>query len=164
MTIQCKFSKWKYNYFREYIRPSSLKICTKGRHNPIIERSIHTMKQGARCTAYYVPYKRYTRLVTISLVELMIHSRNYFTQKGRISKRLGSNTILLGIPNTGFNMMIFFEILRYGIHRDNKNIKDNNHTKYCLKGIKLIRRKLVYVSIHRQRDSQQILGRINHRG
>ena len=38
----------------------------------------------------------------------IIHSRNYFTQKGIISKRLGSNTILLVNPNPDFNMKITF--------------------------------------------------------
>ena len=33
--------------------------------------------------------------------------KNLFLQKGRISKRLGTNTILLGNPNTDINMKLF---------------------------------------------------------
>ena len=42
-----------------------------------------------------MPYKRYTRLTTRSLLECIVHSRNSFPKKFIISKRLGANTILL---------------------------------------------------------------------
>ena len=50
-------------------RPVSLNICEKGRHVPIIKRSIKSTKKGSRCTTHYVPYKRYTNLMTRLLVE-----------------------------------------------------------------------------------------------
>ena len=40
----------------------------------------------------------------ISLVARIIHSRNHFTQKGGIGKRIRENKILLGKPNPYFNM------------------------------------------------------------
>ena len=47
--------------------------------------------------------------MTRSLVAFIINYRNYFPQKGIIRKRLGENTILLGNPNSDFNMKrIFF--------------------------------------------------------
>ena len=47
--------------------------------------------------------------MTISLVECIIHSRNYFSQKESNRKRLGANTILLENPNPDFNMKIFLD-------------------------------------------------------
>ena len=48
-------------------------------------------------------------LTTRFLVECIIHPRNSFSQKIIIRKRLGPNMILLGNPNTDFNMKrIFF--------------------------------------------------------
>ena len=56
-----------------------------------------------------MPYKRYTKFMTRSLVEFIIHSRRSFPKKGSSSKRLGSNMILLGDPSPDFNMKnIFF--------------------------------------------------------
>ena len=46
--------------------------------------------------------------MTRSLLECIFHSRNSFPQRGSISKRLGSNTILLGNPGPDFNMKIIF--------------------------------------------------------
>ena len=46
--------------------------------------------------------------MTRSLVECIIHSSKLFPQKGIISKRIVSNTILLGKPSNGFNMKFFF--------------------------------------------------------
>ena len=39
---------------------------------------------------------------------MIIHSRNSFSHKGRISKRLGSSTVLLWKPSTDFKMKVIF--------------------------------------------------------
>ena len=88
--------------------PENLKIYAKGGHIPIIDRSVQTTNKGECCTKHYVTYNRNTKLVTRSLVEYIIHSRNSFPLKGSIRKRLGSNTILLGNPSPNFNMKIIF--------------------------------------------------------
>ena len=51
-----------------------------------------------------MPYKKYMKLITRSLVEFIINSRNSFPKKGGISKRQGTNTILLVNPSPDFNM------------------------------------------------------------
>ena len=99
-------NEFNLNYLRDHIRPTRLNICAKGQYNLIIEGSIKTIRQGAHCTTHSVPYKRYTKVMKRSLVECIVHSK--FTQKGSTSKRLGSNTILLGKPSTDFNINIFF--------------------------------------------------------
>ena len=102
------YNKFNLNFLREHIRSASLKIFPKLRHIPIIERYIQTIKQGDLCTTQYFTYKRYTKIMKRLVVECIIHSRNSFTQKGSISKRLVSNTILLGKPIPRFNMKIIF--------------------------------------------------------
>ena len=44
----------------------------------------------------------------ISLVEFIIYSRNSFPHKGSISKRLGTNTIILGNTSPDLNMKKHF--------------------------------------------------------
>ena len=109
------------NHLREHIRPASLNICAQGSHIPIIKRSIQTIKQGARYTTHYVRYKRYTNPMTISLVECIIHSRNYFPQKGIIRKRLRENKILLEKPNPDFNMNRIFFVYYAMVYTGTKN-------------------------------------------
>ena len=67
-------NEFNLNDLRDNIRSASLKSCAKGRHVPIIERSIKSIKKGLRYTTHSVPYKRYTNLMTRLLVECIIHS------------------------------------------------------------------------------------------
>ena len=101
-------NKFNINAWKEHIRPENLNICAKWQHIPIIDRYIQNIKKVARCTIKSVPYKKCTRIMTISLEDCIIHSRNYFPQKVSISKRLGTNTILLGHLNPDLNMNIIF--------------------------------------------------------
>ena len=102
-----EYKEFTINDLRDHTRPASLNICEKGLKIAIIERSIQTINQGSCCTTHYVPYKRYTILMNISLVECIIHSSNYFLQKCSIRKRLGAQNKLLGKPNPDFNMKFF---------------------------------------------------------
>ena len=98
--------KFSINSLRQHIRQESLIICEKRKQITIIEISIQTTKQGAHCITPSVPYKRYTVLITSSLLECIIHSRNCFLHKCSIINRLGDNKILLGKLSYDFNMRI----------------------------------------------------------
>ena len=101
-------NEFNLNALRENIRLESSKICAKGRHITIIDRSIQFIKKGARLTTYSFTYNRYAKLITGLLVECNINSKNSLPPKGSISKGLGSNMILLGKPSTDFNINIIF--------------------------------------------------------
>ena len=101
-----RYNKFNLNSLIDHTRPASLNICEKLLYIPIIKNSIQTTNQVTRCTTNYVPYKRYTNIMIRLLVELIIHSRKSFPQKGNISNRLGSNTIFLGNPSPDFNREI----------------------------------------------------------
>ena len=73
-------NEFNINYLGENTRPSNLNIYAQGINIPTIKKSIQTINQGARCTTNSVPYKKYTRLMTISLVEFIINSRRSFPQ------------------------------------------------------------------------------------
>ena len=94
------------NSLQEHISPSSLNICTQGLHITIIKQSIQTIKQGARCTIKYIQCKKYTKLMKIPFVSCIILSKNTFSRKGSISKRLGGNKTLSGNPKPYINKKI----------------------------------------------------------
>ena len=97
-------NKFNLNYLINHMSTARLNICSKGQYIPIVERSIQTIKQGARCTTHSVPYKRYMKLIIRSLLECITHSRNSFPHKGSISKKLGPSIMLLGKTSPYFNM------------------------------------------------------------
>ena len=145
-------NEFNINDLREHIRPESLNIYAQVQHIPIIEKFIQTTKQGVRCTTHYMIYKIYTRLITRSLVECIIHSENIFIEIQH-QKKLVANKILLGNKSPGFNMQIFF-ILRHGIYRDKKQHEAQKHTYNRIKRINQILRTFLHVAIHLKRDPQ----------
>ena len=126
INVYHRYNKFKINSIRDQIRPASLNICAKLQHITIMEISIKTINQVGRCTIHSVTYNMYTRLMTRSLLEYIIHSRNSFPQKGSIRKILGGDIILLGNPNTDSNMNIFW-IPCHDIHKYNKCHETQNH-------------------------------------
>ena len=74
-------NKFNLNALIEHIRPAGLNICAKGENIPIIKSSIQTSNQGAQCATHSVPYKRCMNIMTSSLVEFIIYSRNSFPQR-----------------------------------------------------------------------------------
>ena len=80
-----------------------------------------------------MPYKSYTKLMTRSLVALIIHFRNLFLQKGSIIKRVGKNTILLINPNPDFNM----KIIIFGYYAIIYTVANNNMSRRNIHGIEL---------------------------
>ena len=61
-------NKFNQNALRDHIMTESLNIYEKGLHIPIIKRSLQNTKQIARFTTHSMPYKSYTKIMTISLV------------------------------------------------------------------------------------------------
>ena len=57
-------NEFDINDLGEHIRIKSLNIYARRSQIPIIERSVQTTKQGARCTTHSVPYKRYIKPMT----------------------------------------------------------------------------------------------------
>ena len=71
ITITDVFGDNKFNQdaYREMLLPTTLHICAKGEHVPIIERSIRTVKERARLVYQGTPYVKTTKLMAISLME-----------------------------------------------------------------------------------------------
>ena len=101
-------NEFNINALLDHIRGAILNICAKGQKNHIIDKSIQTTKKGEHYITHSLSYKMYTILMTISLMVIIIQPGNYFTRKCIIIKRLGANKIIIGNPNTNFNIKICF--------------------------------------------------------
>ena len=75
-----------------------LHICAAGEHVGPIERSIQNIKERARCMTHAVPYKRYTKLMTRSMIQGVVHWLNCFPSKNGVSDTVSSSTLVEGVP------------------------------------------------------------------
>ena len=78
-------------------------ICEKGAHIGGIERSIRVIKERALCMCHSVPYKKYPKLMTISLIGSVIYWLNHFPSKNGVSQTLSPANIVIGRPKPSFN-------------------------------------------------------------
>lgn len=83
---------------------ADLHLCAKGEHVPIIERSIRTVKERCRCGCHSLPYRRYTKLMTISLVEGMTTWLNAFAMPSGISSTMSPAAIVTGKNSPDMNL------------------------------------------------------------
>jgi hypothetical protein len=90
---------------REDIRPTNLNVANADDHVPEIERSIQTVKERTRCLANSLPYKRYPKLLSRSMVENAIKGLNDFPAKDGISTTISPKTIVTGAPAPDYNDM-----------------------------------------------------------
>ena len=64
-----------------------------------------TIKEQIRCGWHSIPYKKFTKLMTRSLVKDMITCLNMFPYKNGISSNLSPAAIILGSPNPDYNKL-----------------------------------------------------------
>jgi len=79
--------------------PSSFHICAKNEHIPVIERSIRTVKERARCTCHSIPYMCYPKIMTIALMEQIEYWLNSFPSTDSLVDSVGPANIVEGRPN-----------------------------------------------------------------
>ena len=97
-------NEFDMNDLRETIRPGILLICANEEHVHKIERSIRTIKERCRGTCHSVPYKRYTRLMTKSLVEGIVGLLNDFPSKDGVSQTMSPSMIVTGAQMPDYNI------------------------------------------------------------
>ncbi len=83
-------------YLRDSIHPIPITNCARGEHVGIIERSIRTVKERARCYCHTLPYTRFTKIMVTSLLEHVIYWLNSFPSTNGVSQNLSPGTIVLG--------------------------------------------------------------------
>lgn len=94
---------------REHLRPATLHIHGKNKHVGVIERSIRSVKDRCRSVCHSLPFRRYTKLMTNSLVEYVVYWMNSFPARDGSSERISPAGIVLGrpSPNAKYRMIAF---------------------------------------------------------
>ena len=85
------------------ILPTNLEIYAPEEHIPNIERSVKTIKEKCRVITHSVPYNRYTKLMTIGLIENANHWLNAFPTSSRIVGKISPAQIVKGTPQPDYN-------------------------------------------------------------
>ena len=91
--------------FTKCLAPPHLHTCAENERIKDIDRSIWKIKERVRCGFHSIPYKKFTILMMISLVEDMITCLNMFPSKNWISSNLTPAAIILRSPNIYYNKL-----------------------------------------------------------
>ena len=73
-------NKFAASTYDELFLPATLHICSRGKHVPIIECSIRTVKERARAASVHLPYSKVPSLMTASLLEGVEQWLNTFSR------------------------------------------------------------------------------------
>ena len=76
-----EFDKAAIKYF---LVPKILHVYGRNEHVGPIERSVRTIKESLRSTCHSLPFKRFTRLMTKNIVEVLVEILNSFPKKNGI--------------------------------------------------------------------------------
>ena len=85
------------------LQPASLHIYGRNEQIVAIERPTRTIKEQCQYVCHLVPFKIFTKLVVICLVEVVIHWVHSFPSETGASKTMLQATIVEGKPKPDFN-------------------------------------------------------------
>ena len=85
--------------FTSYKKLSYQQKCTYAKKVPTSEER----KDQFDCMCHSVPYKRYTKLMTVSLIESVTYWLNHFPSKNGVSQSLSPANIVIRRPKPNFN-------------------------------------------------------------
>ena len=89
-------NEYYHEDIKEVFSDSDINICAKDEHVPGIERAVRTVKDRVRSLCHSVPYKRFTKLMTIHVVLTEVKWINVFPFKTGVSNTLSPETLLDG--------------------------------------------------------------------
>ena len=81
-------------HVRAVIAPRVLDVASREEHVGPVERSIRTAKERVRCICHSLPYKRYTKIMVRSLVEIVVFWLNSFPVVDGVSEDLSPAAIV----------------------------------------------------------------------
>ena len=119
--------------FEHAICPSLLHAYAKEEHVGFIENCNKVVKEHARVAVNGLLYKRYPKLMTMSLIEHITDLLNLFPSKGSISQNMSPATIVEGKPKIDFKQ----KRLPYGAYAQVWIGTKNNMMQRAVPGIAL---------------------------
>ena len=104
-TITDYHGESEFQHLHYFLAPAHLQTCAANEHIGDIERSIWKIKERVRCGCNSIPYKKFTKLMTRSLVQDMLICLNMFPSKNGVPSDLSQEAIILGSPNPDYNKL-----------------------------------------------------------
>ena len=101
-TIQQIMADNQYECLRDDLLPIMLTVVGAGEHVGDIERSIRTIKEGARTTTQGLPFKRYPGVLVDAIIQKSVSDRNNFPEENGVSKQMSPRTIITGLPKVDY--------------------------------------------------------------
>ena len=95
----------EFYHLRNFLASDHLHTCSVNELIRDIKRSICTIKEQVRFNCHFISHKKFTKLMTRSLVQDMITCLNIFPSKNGISSDLSPAAIILGSPNPDYNKL-----------------------------------------------------------
>jgi hypothetical protein len=94
---------------KAHLEPATMHTCAKDEHIHVIERSTRTVKERSRATCHSLPFKRYPRIMIISLIENVTKWLNAFPTANGICDTMSPSMIVLGkaIPDMKYKRISF---------------------------------------------------------
>ena len=86
----------EFEPLRTFLSPTLLDITAANEHDGVIERSIRTIQERARCTCHSIPYKRIPIIMITELLHDIITCLNAFPTKTGISTTMSPAAIVEG--------------------------------------------------------------------
>ena len=120
----------EFEHLHNFLAPVHLHTCAANDHIRDIERSIRKIKERVRCGSHSIPYKKFTKLITRSLVQDMITCLNMFPSKNGITSNIIPSAIILGSPNPDYNKLE----IKFGLYAQ-VYIGTTNSTKQITVGV-----------------------------
>ena len=96
-------NEFNVSTLHEFFRPITIHTCAPEEHVPQIERQNRTTKEKLRTICHSLPYKQYTKLMTISLAEYGTYWQNSFPSAKGVSNTLSPSFIVEGRRKPDFN-------------------------------------------------------------
>ena len=81
---------------KDSLQPTIFHIYARGEHVGFIENAVKTIKERARSTCHSTPYRRYTKLMTQSLIAGVIDIINFFPSKNAVSDTMSPAMLVEG--------------------------------------------------------------------
>jgi len=126
-------NEFDHEIVRDVFPGAIFDICSADEHVPVVERAIRTVKERTRCLCNSVPYKKYTKLMTVHAVITAVRWINQFPSKGGISDIASPAKILEGISEPDMNV----KRVSFGTYALVYNGTNNNMEERSVPGIAL---------------------------
>ncbi len=103
-TVQdTRLSDNEFRALQDYYSPLPVHTTAAGEHNGVIERSIRTIEERARCHCHSTPFPKVPHMMMEHLLHCIIFSLNSFPTKTGISQSLSPSSIVLGVPSINYS-------------------------------------------------------------